>query len=82
MNDEKLPRDDVVKLCTRLGAPTDQARTMADQLVKRAAQMSRERKCTPHEALAYLLQVMIAGREGVAFTDKPPGEDPNTSPEP
>ncbi len=51
-------------LCQRLGAPPEQAETMARQLLKRAEQLAAERNITREEALTHLLQVVVHGRQG------------------
>jgi hypothetical protein len=50
--------------CRKLGASDAQAATMAAQLLKRAAQLSRERGITQAEALAGLLEIVAKGRKG------------------
>jgi hypothetical protein len=50
--------DKITTLCTRLGAPSSQAATMASQLLKRADQISRERGVPREQALAQLLQIL------------------------
>jgi hypothetical protein len=55
----------LTELCSRLGAPTpEQARVMAAQLMKRADQLSAERKISREEAMRYLLNVVVHGRAG------------------
>jgi hypothetical protein len=65
----------VTQLCTRLGASPAQAATMAAQLLKRAEQISAERKITREAAMAQLLQILIEGRQGnvpPAYQSPPP----------
>jgi hypothetical protein len=64
--------DQVTTLCTRLGAPPEQAATMAKQLLKRADQISTERGIPRAQALAQLLQILVEGRQG----NLPPGFSP------
>lgn len=57
----------------QLGSPPLQAKTMARQLVKRADQISAERKIPREEAMAQLLQILVEGRQGnVPAAYKPP----------
>jgi hypothetical protein len=62
----------ITALCARLGAPPEQAATMAKQLLKRAEQLSAERGITRETALAQLLQILVEGRQG----NVPPGFRP------
>ncbi len=65
----------VTQLCEKLGAPPGQAATMAAQLLKRADQISAERKITREAAMSQLLQILIEGRQGnvpPAFQPPPP----------
>lgn len=55
----------IAELCARLGATPDQATTMARQLLKRAEQLSAERKITREAAMAELLQLVVQGRQGI-----------------
>jgi hypothetical protein len=48
----------------QLGSPPLQAKTMARQLLKRADQISAERKISREEAMAQLLQILVEGRQG------------------
>jgi hypothetical protein len=57
-------REQLAKLCERLGAPPAQAATMAAQLLKRAEQIARERGITREAALAGLVELVIKGRAG------------------
>ncbi|MEO6873987.1 MAG: hypothetical protein ABI222_04110 [Opitutaceae bacterium] len=58
-------------LCVRLGASREQAGTMAAQLQKRATQLALERGITREAALAYLLNLVVKGRNGEAPLDLP-----------
>lgn len=51
-------------LCVRLGAPPAQAATMAAQLLKRAEQLAAERGIERTAALAYLIDLVVKGRNG------------------
>lgn len=62
----------ITTLCARLGAPPDQAATMAKQLLKRADQLAAERTISREQALAQLLQILVEGRQG----NVPPGFQP------
>lgn len=65
----------VTQLCEKLGAPPGQAAAMAAQLLKRADQISAERKITREAAMSQLLQILIEGRQGnvpPAFQPPPP----------
>jgi hypothetical protein len=65
----------ITELCARLGASPAQAATMAAQLLKRAGQVSVERKITREAAMAQLLQILVEGRQGnvpPAFQAPPP----------
>lgn len=54
------------QLCVKLGAGPGQARAMAAQLLKRAGQLAGERKISRTEALGYLLDLVVKGRNGEA----------------
>lgn len=63
-------REQLIQLCTRLGAPTPAAAaTMADQLSKRCDQLVAQRGISRMEAMGYLLQLVTKGAQGEA----PPG---------
>jgi hypothetical protein len=65
--------EQVTELCTKLGATPEQAATMAKQLLKRADQISAERKIPREQAMAQLLQILVQGRQGnVPPEFKPP----------
>ena len=55
----------VTELCAKLGAAPAQAEAMAKQLLKRADQLAIERKQSREESMAYLLRLLIQGRNGV-----------------
>ena len=59
----------ITVICERLGAPPEQAATMAKQLLKRADQLAAERNIPRAQALAQLLQILVEGRQG----NVPPG---------
>ncbi len=63
--------DQLTTLCGRLGAEPAQAATMAAQLLKRAEQIAAERGIERTAALAYLVELVIKGRNG-----EPPPELP------
>lgn len=69
--------EQLTQLCARLGAGPDQARAMAAQLLKRAGQIVTERGGTREEALAYLLQLVVKGRNG----ETPPGFEETKPPQ-
>jgi hypothetical protein len=52
------------QVCTNLGAPEDRVETMALQLLKRAGQLAKERETNREDELRYLLELIVAGREG------------------
>lgn len=62
----------IAAICERLGAPREQAVTMAGQLLKRAEQIAVERGITRETALAQLLRILVEGRQG----NVPPGFGP------
>ncbi len=64
-------------ICQRLGAPPAQAATMAAQLWKRSEQLARERGIERAAALAYLVELVMRGRNGEAPPDFPPPRAPN-----
>lgn len=57
-------RDQLITLCSRLGAGPEQAATMADQLLKRCDQLAAERSIPRTEAMAHLLQILTKSRAG------------------
>lgn len=56
--------DQVAVILQQMGAGEAQARVMAAQLIKRAAQVSEERSIEKVAALAELLELVRSGREG------------------
>lgn len=58
------PLEMLTKAFENLGAPRDQARTMAAQLLKRARQVSAEEGVSEEAALSKLLEKVVAGRRG------------------
>ena len=61
----------VTIICQKLGAPKEQASTMAKQLLKRAEQLSQSQAISEIEALDYLLRLVKSGREGTASPQAP-----------
>jgi hypothetical protein len=57
-------RDQLIQLCLKLGSERAQAETMAAQLAKRADQLAAERGIDRTEAMSYLLQLLVKGRNG------------------
>ncbi len=56
--------EQLTELCAKLGAERSAAATMAAQLQKRATQFAHERGVTREEAMRYLLEVLVKGRQG------------------
>jgi galactokinase len=56
--------EQLTALCVKLGAEQPAAVTMATQLQKRATQLATERGVTREEAMHYLLEVLVKGRQG------------------
>ncbi len=56
--------EQVAQVLEQLGAEGSQARVMSAQLIKRAEQISQKRGIEKVAALAELLQLVKAGREG------------------
>ena len=54
----------LTKLCRGLGAAPEQAGAMARQLIKRADQLVIERGQSREEVMAYLLRLVVQGRNG------------------
>ncbi len=75
MNDDETEK--IASVFENLGAQKPQAKIMAAQLLKRADQMAKERNIPRLEALNYLLQVTIAGRDGRVFEGESPGTAEN-----
>ena len=65
----------VTQLCLRLGAPPEQARVMAEQILKRVDQLAAERGFSRMDAMDYLLRLVTQGRTG-----EPPREFPGAPP--
>lgn len=65
--------DGIATVLANLGASQENARTMARQLLKRADQMARQRRCRREEAVEYLLECAVLGRQGITPTKSPPG---------
>lgn len=73
-------RDQLLALCTRLGATSAQAAAMSDQLLKRCAQLVAERGWTRERAMEHLLTVLVKGRNGdtvPGFEGGPPPPPPS-----
>lgn len=66
-------------LCSRLGAPTGQAATMAAQLLKRADQLALDRGIDRTAALGYLVELVMKGRNGESPPEFPPTSPPTAS---
>ena len=67
--------DEVVQLAKvfeNLGAPKDQARTMAVQLLRRAEQLAEEKNISRVESLDRLIQLCIRGFNGEIASDFAP----------
>ena len=66
------------RVCANLGAPETRAEAMAAQLLKRASQLAEERGSNREDELRYLLELVVAGREGKSIEHliRPIGEDP------
>ena len=67
----------LTELCGKLGAPPEQADTMARQLLKRAGQLMIQRGQTREEAMAYLLRLVTEGSSGGVPKEI---QDPNPPP--
>lgn len=59
--------EQVSTMLQQMGASEAQARVMAGQLLKRAAQIAEERGIKKVAALAELLQLVRSGREGESY---------------
>lgn len=71
-------REQLILLCTKLGAPTPAAAaTMADQLIKRCDQLATQRGIAHTEAMAYLLRLVTQGAQG----ETPPGFEGSRAPD-
>ena len=60
----------VTRLFEGMGASGPQAGGMARQLLKRARQLAGERGSDREEELRYLLDLIVAGREGRPIDDR------------
>lgn len=69
-------REQLVRLCTRLGAEGAQAVTMADQLLKRCDQLVAERGWTRLQAMEHLLSLVVKGRSGETIPGFEGGKPP------
>jgi hypothetical protein len=69
-------REQLVALCTRLGAEGAQAATMADQLLKRCEQLVAERGWTRLQAMEHLLSLVVKGRSGETIPGFEGGKPP------
>ena len=69
-------REQLVRLCTRLGAEGTQAVTMADQLLKRCDQLVAERGWTRLQAMEHLLSLVVKGRSGETIPGFEGGKPP------
>jgi hypothetical protein len=56
--------EQLAALCAKLGAPRPQAEAMARQLMRRADQLAAERGQAREEVMAYLLRLLVQGRNG------------------
>jgi hypothetical protein len=56
--------EQVARIFVNLGAPQPQAKVMASQLLKRAAQIADERRITKIEAMETLLKQVVEARQG------------------
>lgn len=64
-------REQLAELCVRLGSPPAQAEAMAAQLLKRADQLAAERGIARTEAMQYLIELVVRGRNGEAPPEFP-----------
>ena len=70
--------DELTKLtdyCRTLGAPPDQAKNMARQLLKRADQLAIQRQQSREEAMGCLLRLVAQGRAGEVPKEFQPPEN-------
>ncbi|MFI5357943.1 MAG: galactokinase [Opitutales bacterium] len=56
--------EQLTALCRRMGAEAGPAGVMAAQLQKRATQLAAERNVSREQAMRYLLEVLVSGRQG------------------
>jgi len=74
--------EQLTSLCRNLGASVEQAKTMAQQLSKRADQLAAARHQSREEAMAYLLRLLVQGQQGevaAEFSAPPPQNNPDNS---
>jgi len=64
--------EQLTELCQRLGAVPAQAAVMAGQLQKRAQQLAADRGISREEAMKYLLELVVKGRQGEAPLESVP----------
>lgn len=69
--------EQIERLCRSLGADGEQARRMAEQLLKRADQIAAERNCDRLQAMQHLLSLTFQGAQG----ETPPGFEGGKPPE-
>ncbi len=58
--------EQMTALCVRLGSTPAQAGAMAAQLLKRADQLAAERGIARTDAMKYLIELVVRGRNGEA----------------
>ena len=75
--EDKSELEMLKRVCATLGAPEGQAERMAAQLLIRAGQLAKERGSNREEELRYLLELVVAGREGKSIEHliRPVGKD-------
>lgn len=69
-------REQLLALCTRLGASAAQAASMTDQLLKRCDQLVAERGWTRVQAMEHLLTLLVKGRSGETIPGFEGGKPP------
>jgi hypothetical protein len=72
--------EQMTALCSRLGASSSQAATMAAQMLKRADQLAVERGIERTAALGYLVELVIKSRSGEFNSEFPPPVQPQKPP--
>jgi hypothetical protein len=65
----------LITLCRKLGAGPEQANVMAQQLIKRADQLAAERGWSREDVMAYLLRLVVQGRQGEIPTEFHPRDN-------
>jgi hypothetical protein len=70
-------RERLIALCRRMGAGEAQATAMANQLLKRCAQLVAERDWTRVRAMEHLLTVLVKGRNGETVPGFEGGKPPD-----